>query len=189
MRKPEAIIISLAKTYSVMSRSSFSDSTLQIELTKLRFYMIKKTLILISLLAWSIGSIAQTATQQLVVWQKSGEKVYFDISELPETTFEDGQLVITTSKATVYYQLENVLRYTYEGIKSGIDLMAGERSVSISRKADAVTFHNLPQGTVVSLYSANGVLIKQQTADGRSDGASASRRHRCRFGEGYGNGA
>ena len=120
--------------------------------------MIKKTLILISLLAWSIGSIAQTATQQLVVWQKSGEKVYFDISELPETTFEDGQLVITTSKATVYYQLENVLRYTYEGIKSGIDLMAGERSVSISRKA----------GTVVSLYSANGVLIKQQTADGQS---------------------
>ena len=130
--------------------------------------MIKKALILISLLAWSIGNIAQTTTQRLVVWQKSGEKVYFDISELPETTFEDGQLVITTSKATVYYQLENVLRYTYEGIKSGIDLMAGERSVSISRKADAVTFHNLPQGTVVSLYSANGVLIKQQTAEGQS---------------------
>ena len=129
--------------------------------------MIKKTLILIFLVAWSIGNLAQTTTQRLVVWQKSGEKVYFDISELPETTFEDGQLVITTSKATVYYQLENVLRYTYEGIKSGIDLMAGERSVSISRKADAVTFHNLPQGTVVSLYSANGVLIKQQTADGQ----------------------
>ncbi len=61
--------------------------------------MIKKTLILISLLAWSIGNIAQTATQRLVVWQKSGEKVYFDISELPETTFEDGQLVITTRPA------------------------------------------------------------------------------------------
>ena len=136
----------------------------------------KKTLILIILFVWSIGNIAQTVTQQLVVWQKSGEKVYFDLAEEPVTTFEGSQLVIKTTKTTVFYQLENVLRYTYEGIKSGVDLMPGERSVSISREADVVTFYNLPQGTTVSLYSANGMLIEQQTTDGQSHTLSVKNR-------------
>ena len=92
------------------------------------------------------------------------------------TTFEGSQLVIKTTKTTVFYQLENVLRYTYEGIKSGVDLMPGERSVSISREADVVTFYNLPQGTTVSLYSANGMLIEQQTTDGQSHTLSVKNR-------------
>ena len=64
--------------------------------------MMKKTLILIGLFVWSIGAIAQDATQRLVVWQKSGEKVYFDLAEEPETTFEGTQLVIKTSKERSY---------------------------------------------------------------------------------------
>ena len=27
---------------------------------------------------------AQTATKRLVLWQKSGEKVYFDLNDMPE---------------------------------------------------------------------------------------------------------
>lgn len=127
--------------------------------------MIKKTLILISLLACSIGNIAQTTTQRLVVWQKNGEKVYIDLAELPETTFENGQLVIRGSKTSVQFQLENILRYTYEGVKStGIDLQPSERIVSIAKDGDGVTFRNLPDGTSVSVYSANGMLVEQRTA-------------------------
>ena len=80
--------------------------------------MMKKTLIFIFLFVWSIGAIAQDATQRLVVWQKSGEKVYIDLAELPETTFEDGLLVIRGSKTSVQFQLSNILRYTYEGVGS-----------------------------------------------------------------------
>ena len=80
----------------------------------------KKILLTNLLLVQTIGAWAQEATQRLVVWQKSGEKVYFDLAEEPETTFEDGKLVITTTKTTVFYQLENVLRYTYEGPMTGI---------------------------------------------------------------------
>ena len=110
-------------------------------------------------------TFAQIDTQRLVVWQKSGEKVYFDLAELPETTFEDGLLVIRSSKTTVSYQLENILRYTYEGVKStGIDLQPSERIVSIAKDGDGVTFRNLPDGTSVSVYSANGTLVEQRTA-------------------------
>ena len=127
--------------------------------------MIKKTLILISLLAWSIGNIAQTVTQQLVVWQKSGEKVYIDLAELPETTFEDGLLVIRGSKTSVQFQLSTILRYTYEGISNtGIEQLPDGRSISIAKDGDSVTLRNLSEGSTVSIYSANGTLIEKQTA-------------------------
>ena len=79
--------------------------------------MMKKTLILIILFVWSIGNIAQTVTQQLVVWQKSGEKVYFDLAEEPRTTFENGLLVITTNSVQTSYQRSNIVRYTFEGVE------------------------------------------------------------------------
>jgi hypothetical protein len=129
--------------------------------------MIKKTLILISLLACSIGNIAQTTTQRLVVWQKSGEKVYFALSEEPETTFDDGKLVIKTTKTTVYYQLENVLRYTYEGTIDAIDgpkLRPGE--VIFRQGTDQMAFDGLADGTRLTVYALDGKQLQTITAHG-----------------------
>ena len=126
--------------------------------------MIKKTLILIGLFVWSIGTIAQDNTQRLVVWQKSGEKVYIDLAELPETTFEDGLLVIRGSKTSVQFQLSNILRYTYEGVGStGIEQLNGH-TISIAKEGDSVTLRNLSDGSTVSIYSANGILLEERTA-------------------------
>ena len=44
---------------------------------------------------------AQTGVPRLVVWQKSGEKAYFDLNKLPETSFGDGMLTIKSSTATI----------------------------------------------------------------------------------------
>jgi len=105
------------------------------------------------------------SSARLVVWQKSGEKVYYQLATLPETTFENGQLVIKCEgQAAVYYQLENILRYTYENVASGIDMLPNEHSVEVSREGDAVTFRHLPSGCVVNLYGTNGVLLQQLTA-------------------------
>ena len=61
-------------------------------------------------------------------------------------------------------QLENVLRYTYDRVATGIELLGNDRSVEISREGDAVTYRNLSDGTTVSLYSADGMLIEQGKA-------------------------
>ena len=66
--------------------------------------------LLAMLLMFSLGMWAQQAKPRLVVWQKSGEKVYYDLADQPETTFEDGLLIIKTKSATVEYQLTNILR-------------------------------------------------------------------------------
>ena len=57
----------------------------------------KLTLTLLLLFCAGLTMQAQTPKQQLVVWQKNGDKVRFDLAELPETTFKNGQLVVTTS--------------------------------------------------------------------------------------------
>ena len=127
-----------------------------------------KAKLLISLFALLgfMGARAQESTRQLVVWMKTGEKVYYSLGEKPETTFEDGKLVIKTTRTTVFYQLENVLRYTYEGTGNpvGIDLQLSERSISVSEEGDAVTLRNLREGSVVSLYGTDGMLLEQRTS-------------------------
>ena len=88
---------------------------------------------------------------------------------MPETTFENGMLVIKTNNASVQYHLENILRYTFEGTgNTGINLQPSERSISISQNGDEVTMRNLSEGTTVSIYAANGTLLEQRTVSGRS---------------------
>ncbi len=62
----------------------------------------KQRLLLLSLLFCFAATAmwAQAATKRLVLWQKSGEKVYFDLNDMPETTFENGLFVIKTNNAT-----------------------------------------------------------------------------------------
>ena len=92
------------------------------------------------LLTMAVGLWAQNATPRLVVWHKNGEKTYFELNEMPETTFEGGLLFIRSSKTTVSYQMENILRYTYEGVNTSItDLQPSERAVIIAKDGDSST--------------------------------------------------
>lgn len=119
------------------------------------------------LLMFAAVTWAQDVTQRLVVWQKNGEKVYFDLNEEPETTFEDGKLVIKTTRTTVYYQLANVLRYTYEGTMDAIDgpkLHPGE--VRFLQGTDQMAFDGLPDGTTLEVYSLDGKKLFTKQALG-----------------------
>jgi hypothetical protein len=126
----------------------------------------KRLFSILSLLAFATMAWAQSSSQQrLVVWLKGGDKVYYQIDEVPVTTFQGQQLVIKcNNQAAVYYQRDNVLRYTFEGLVNGIDLLPNEHSVSVNRESDAVTFENLPEGTAVQVYNVGGVLLETLNA-------------------------
>ena len=62
-----------------------------------------------------LDGTTNSSDQRLVVLKKDGTKVFYDLVEKPKTTFSDGQLVVTTSQATAYYPLDEIVRYTYEG--------------------------------------------------------------------------
>ena len=106
----------------------------------------KKILILIVFaLALPSAMNAQSESQRLVVWQKSGEKVYFDLDE--------------------DYQLENVLRYTFEG-QLGPTTIAKVRpgEIKFSQGEDMMKFEGLAEDTRLELYSVDGKLLGVQQA-------------------------
>ena len=130
----------------------------------------KQRLLLLSLLFCFAATPmwAQTATKRLVLWQKSGEKVYFDLNDMPETTFENGLF-------------DNVLRYTFEGTgNTGISLLPSERSISLSKEGDEVTMRNLRAGTVVTIYAANGTILEtRKVTDSQPLTLSVAQRPSC----------
>lgn len=104
---------------------------------------------------------------RLVVWLKNGEKAYFDLDKLPETSFGGGMLTIKSSTSTISYPLGDVLRYTYDDNgASGIEAMSSAYSVKISEEGETITFRNLKPGTVIKLYNLGGVCLEQRTAEG-----------------------
>ena len=118
------------------------------------------------LLTATLSSLADS--QRLVVWQKSGQKVYFDLNEEPETTFEDGNLVIRSSRTTVSYPLTSVLRYTYEGgtITDVGDVKMRPGEVRFLQNAEQMAFEGLQDGTILEVYTLDGVKIKTVKAQG-----------------------
>ena len=100
---------------------------------------------------------------KLVVWLKSGDKVVYELADVPVTTFSGSQLIIRTNKVTIPYERRDVLRYTFEDVVTkGIELMPGERRVEINREGDEITFRGLQAGNTASIYAVNGTLIEQR---------------------------
>lgn len=129
-----------------------------------------KLILLMTLLATITSMMAQEGRQRLVVWQKSGEKVFFDLTEEPETTFKDGKLVITTSMSSVAYPITSVLRYTYEGEATVINTPRVKPGTVIYRQGpDMMSFEGLTPGTLLYVYSLDGKkLSTHKAAEGQA---------------------
>lgn len=123
----------------------------------------KRRLLTMLLLLSSLMATADEPISRLVVWAKNGTKTYFDLAENPKTTFEDNDLVITCESMTISYPLDQVLRYTYESVSADIDNISLKKIVRISQRNDTLIMENLKQGTIVSLHTVDGKLVKAHT--------------------------
>ena len=113
------------------------------------------------------GYEAFAQTQRLVVWQRDGEKVFFDLAERPKTTFEGTNMIISTSTMTVNYPLDRVLRFTYELKSSGIENANISKSIRIAQNGNDLFLENLHQGTRIQFFSTDGRLLSSNVSDGR----------------------
>jgi len=108
---------------------------------------------------------ADDAAQQLVVWLKNGQKIRHDLADKPETRFNAGYLMLSTSKVSVSYPLTDVLRYTFEGdipVVSVPSVKPGE--IRVSQNDNAMLFDGLPDGTSVEVFTLDGKKLSAQTA-------------------------
>ena len=103
----------------------------------------------------------------LVVWKADGTKAYYELNDMPETTFEDGKLVIRTQSATVEYPMSGVLRYTYDGVgTNGVSKVRGLHGAMVKRELNSVTIVNLKEDSEVQLFNSEGTLLDTKTSNG-----------------------
>lgn len=124
-----------------------------------------KKIILYILFLCALTASAQE--QCLVVWQRNGQKVFYDLEEEPHTTFAPGRLIITTSALRAEYALSDVLRYTYEGITTAID-NSEIGGMGFSQRGDEIAIHGTAQGTAAMLYDLYGHLLDSTISDGHT---------------------
>lgn len=111
--------------------------------------------------------IAEDADSRLVVWRTDGSKIVYSLSEQPKTTFTSEGVVITTSTVSVTYPLTQIVKYTYEGIASGIESATNEGGILVSQDGYNFRFSNLKENTLVQVYSVNGSLISTHKNEGK----------------------
>lgn len=126
----------------------------------------KTTKILLLLLTFFVSQAAMADDLVLQVWLADGKVMNINLNEQPVTTYSDGQLIITTTKTTVTFPLEQVVKYTYTDA-TGISSPEAVGS-KMSADGESITFTGLKPNTPVYLYTVAGQLVKTVTATGQS---------------------
>ncbi len=126
----------------------------------------KTTRILLFFLAVFMAQGVMADDLVLQVWQANGKVMNISLNEEPRTTYSDGQLIITTTKTTVTFPLEEVVKYTYADA-SGISSPNAVGS-EFSADGETITFTGLKPNTPVYVYSVAGQLLTTVTATSHS---------------------
>ena len=73
----------------------------------------------------------------------------------------------TTSKTTAYFQLSEIIRYTFEGAFDEIGKAKTRGGETVYHQTrDAMSFDGLPKGTLVELYTSDGRKLSSQHTSG-----------------------
>ena len=105
--------------------------------------------------------------QKLNVHMMDGQVVTFLLDQEPVTTFENGNLVITTNQGVFSYPLAQMKKYTHEGLPEGIDVpTVAPGDILVRQNNEQMLIEGLPDNQLVEVYSADGKLILSQRAVG-----------------------
>ena len=120
----------------------------------------------IQFLAFSLTA-QETPVQKLNVWKMDGSQISFLLTDEPVTTFENGNLVITTNQGQYSYPLAQMKKYTHEGVLQGIDNPAiAPGDILVRQNNEQMLIEGLTDGKTVDVYNADGKLIMRQKAIG-----------------------
>ena len=100
------------------------------------------------------------ADQMLQIVKMDGQTHTINLNQEPVTTYQDGNLVITTINATISYPLEVVRKFIFISGTEDIQNIKGDK-FEISKDGRFLTLSGLKSDTDAYLYSVNGVLMER----------------------------
>lgn len=112
------------------------------------------------------------AQNTLTVHQKDGEKFYFGFEDKPTVTFTDNELVVTSTKTELRYELAKVDKFTFDDVVDAVININDEASIAnISFDEYTVIIIGAKADIPVCLITSDGKLL--QTYKTGQDGSVA----------------
>lgn len=101
-----------------------------------------------------------------IVWLSETNKHYYILSEKPTVTMNNGNFTLTTTKTTVYYQFNDVFKFTLgEKNATGIQDQSTLAGPTVERLSDKVIFTGCKPKSSVYIYSTGGQVLDTQFSD------------------------
>ena len=115
----------------------------------------------LALMAGAAWAQDEQPVQKLNVHMMDGQVVTFLLDQEPVTKFEPGQLILKTSGTSpIIYLIENVRKYTYEGLPEGIDSpVVTPGNILIRQNNEMMLIDGLPDKANVAVYTMDGKML------------------------------
>ena len=126
--------------------------------------MMRKVLMPLFLLLFSSMMLAQEYNN-VVVTLTDGTSRTISLSEKPIVTIANGKLVIKTDMSTTEFDRANVARFNFVSDLVGIDEISSDDN-EVIKDGDNLYFSNLPENSLIKIYTADGSIVKSMTASG-----------------------
>lgn len=122
--------------------------------------MRKKYLLTTALFLASITAFAEQYV--FVVWTDAGEQISYPLSDKPKVTQNDDVLVVTTTDTSVEYPKSDVEKFTL-AFQTVTNVEEIEINSSIRHTRECIEMANCRAGSIVTMYSTSGQLIRSYT--------------------------
>lgn len=103
----------------------------------------------------------------LIVWTKDGCKVSYRLNKRPTLTYEDGNILLSTTETVVEYKDEDISKYTFENIPDNTSAIQQPKvssvNASLQQKGNTILFEQCEPYSLVQIYSVNGKLVDSYT--------------------------
>lgn len=110
--------------------------------------------------------VSAQAFKSVAVNLADGSKTEVNLSDDLSAVFDDENLVITGSDQDIAVPRSQIKSFTFsEKEYSGIDRVNGDASAPVL-VGGSMVFSDLPEGSVVAVYTANGALVSQAAVKG-----------------------
>ena len=118
----------------------------------------KTTIISILLLVASITTFAQNT---LTIHQKNGEQLSFGFEDKPVIKFTDNEIVLTSAKTELRFQLANVAKLTFDDIDDAvISIKADGAKASITLDEYTVSISGAKADAAIQLIASDGKQLQ-----------------------------
>ena len=107
---------------------------------------------ILTLLLTLVGMSVWAADAKIIVWQKDGKTTEVLFSQMPEFTYQDGNVSIQSSSTTLSWPLANLEKFTFENV--------GSTTPTDIKDAKTTSKLDIVKGCAV--YDLSGKLIKRQ---------------------------